>query len=456
MGVSTAVGGTATSSKSSIFPIRVSADSRSFVTAAGAPFLAVGAGDAQALAVQLPSDALQYLQIRQAQGFNTLWVHVIDNDQDSGYAQGKTADGIAPFTGTLDGTTVNGGPNYDLTTPNEAYFRRLDYILSMCRDMGFWVHLDNLDNDSFMQVYRNNGDTKMTTFGTFLANRYKGLNNIVWMTGNDYQTWNTSPTDNQLGVDMLAAVAAADPSKLQTVELNFNMSGGLDNSAFAPYESMANAYSYYPSYYQVLQEYNSGVKTVPTYFLETYYDGITYGSLTPDTPTNLMLRKALYWTTTCGGLGGCFYGTLGYNFPTGWAATIQGLSSAKHVGLWSRFVTSFGNWPALVPDQSNVFLTAGMGTPSGNGAGNMQTDAYATAALTPDGSLGLAYCPASSTITIALSAMRGTTVARWFDPANGSFSAVSGSPFANSGTHSFATPSNNSAGDPDWVLVLTA
>jgi Putative collagen-binding domain of a collagenase len=50
--------------------------------------------------------------------------------------------------------------------------------------------------------------------------------------------------------------------------------------------------------------------------------------------------------------------------------------------------------------------------------------------------------------------MAGSTTARWFDPTNGTFTSISGSPFANTGSHSFTPPGNNSAGDADWVLVL--
>jgi len=37
--------------------------------------------------------------------------------------------------------------------------------------------------------------------------------------------------------------------------------------------------------------------------------------------------------------------------------------------------------------------------------------------------------------------------ARWFDPTSGTFTAISGSPFANTGSHNFTTPGNNSNGD---------
>jgi hypothetical protein len=51
---------------------------------------------------------------------------------------------------------------------------------------------------------------------------------------------------------------------------------------------------------------------------------------------------------------------------------------------------------------------------------------------------------------------RGSTTARWFDPWSDSFTTVSGSPFARTGTQTFTLNSNNSQGDPDWVLVLEA
>ena len=52
--------------------------------------------------------------------------------------------------------------------------------------------------------------------------------------------------------------------------------------------------------------------------------------------------------------------------------------------------------------------------------------------------------------------MGGAVTAQWYDPTNGKYTAISGSPFANTGTQKFATPGTNSGGDTDWVLVLTA
>lgn len=52
--------------------------------------------------------------------------------------------------------------------------------------------------------------------------------------------------------------------------------------------------------------------------------------------------------------------------------------------------------------------------------------------------------------------MRGSTTARWFDPTNGTYTAIAGSPFANTGTRAYTPTGNNSAGEADWVLRLDA
>jgi hypothetical protein len=72
-----------------------------------------------------------------------------------------------------------------------------------------------------------------------------------------------------------------------------------------------------------------------------------------------------------------------------------------------------------------------------------------------DGSLVIAYLPVNQTLTIDMTKLSGSTTARWYDPTKGSYTAISGSPFPNTGTRKFTPPSNNGSGDGDWVLVLT-
>jgi hypothetical protein len=57
------------------------------------------------------TDAAKFMANRRAAGINALWVNLLCVEYTACRADGKTADGIAPFT----------TPG-DLSTPNEAYF----------------------------------------------------------------------------------------------------------------------------------------------------------------------------------------------------------------------------------------------------------------------------------------------------------------------------------------------
>jgi hypothetical protein len=79
-----------------------------------------------------------------------------------------------------------------------------------------------------------------------------------------------------------------------------------------------------------------------------------------------------------------------------------------------------------------------------------------TAAATPDGRLAIAYLPTSRTISADMQRLTGRVRAQWYDPTNGTYSNVTGSPFKDSGVRKFTPPGNNADGDSDWVLLLTA
>jgi hypothetical protein len=66
----------------------------------------------------------------------------------------------------------------------------------------------------------------------------------------------------------------------------------------------------------------------------------------------------------------------------------------------------------------------------------------------------IAYMPSMRTISVDMSKLSGTAAARWYDPTNGEYIAVDGSPFANTGIRQFTPPGKNHDGDGDWVLLL--
>src|ERR1700726_4718148 len=79
-------------------------------------------------------------------------------------------------------------------------------------------------------------------------------------------------------------------------------------------------------------------------------------------------------------------------------------------------------WYNLVPDTMHTFVTSGYGTqypypgnPAGSSKGTLGVDTFVAAAITPDGTLGIAYLPAATTVTVDLSRFSGPVTAQWID-----------------------------------------
>jgi hypothetical protein len=104
-------------------------------------------------------------------------------------------------------------------------------------------------------------------------------------------------------------------------------------------------------------------------------------------------------------------------------------------------------WWKCAPDASHKLVTAGFGT--------WKKADYATAALAEDGRCAVVYLPTSRKCTVDLKKLKGPVIPRWFDPTTGESKAIAGSPYPNAGSHEFAPPGNNGAGEADWVLLLT-
>jgi hypothetical protein len=139
-----------------------------------------------------------------------------------------------------------------------------------------------------------------------------------------------------------------------------------------------------------------------------------------------------------------------YSYPYGWQMGLDAAGSQDAAKVSPLFLGR--RWHELVPDQAHALVTAGYGT---FGA----TD-YVTAARTASGALAMAYLPSTGTgsrsVTVNMAELAGPTTARWYNPTTGTYAAVSGSPFPNTGSRVFASPGNNGAGANDWVLVLEA
>jgi len=100
-------------------------------------------------------------------------------------------------------------------------------------------------------------------------------------------------------------------------------------------------------------------------------------------------------------------------------------------------------WNWAKPYSFNFRASSRFKTPQATANGPADGNDYARAARTPDGRLAIIYAPMIRPLSIDPP-----------DQANGAYSAIGGSPFANTASRSFKPPGNNHDGNGNWVLVL--
>ena len=420
------------------FPLRVAPSKRYLVDQANRPFLLVG-DSPQALIGDLSThDAAVYIANRRSYGIDALWVNLLCAKYTGCRSDAKTHDGIPPFT-----------KSGDLSTPNPAYFARAESMVRLAAKADMVVFLDPIETGSWLATLRSNGLAKAYAYGQFLGRRFRSSPNIVWMHGNDFQTWK-SDGDDELVLAVARGIRSVDKVHLQTVELNYLESGSLDDARWRPLIGIDCAYTYMPTYARVLEEYDRS-SHIPVVMIEAGYEAEqNTSSISRGDPP--ILRRQEYWSMLSGAFGQ-FYGNHStWQFIDGWQNQLNTTGSAD----LRRLVQLFADrpWYKLVPDRSHAFVVAGYGTFTDQG--NVGSNDYVTAAVTSDGTLGMAYLPTRATITVDLSRLRRSVTGSWFDPTSGTFTPIPQAALDQGGRVQLTPPGANHAGDDDWVVVLSA
>jgi len=146
-----------------------------------------------------------------ARGYNAIEFHVVSHEP----ARKPPAvlwHRDAPFLKRLDGGTWSGALNYgninteapDFTTPNPNYWSHVDGLLAYADPKASWLScfrpmwVTTAATRATLQELVANGSTKMQSYGTWIATRYKNQKNLVWMMGGDM---GTAPHAFQCGAD---------------------------------------------------------------------------------------------------------------------------------------------------------------------------------------------------------------------------------------------------------------
>jgi hypothetical protein len=414
------------------FPLHVESGKRYLVDAAGKPFFISG-DSAWSLIAQLTREqADQYLEDRRAKGFTAVLVSLLESTYSANPPKNVYGDG--PFT------TAG-----DYSTPNERYFAHADYVINSAAAKGMVVLLTpsylGCCGDGWLQTMQANGTTKLTSYGQYLGNRYRGFGNIVWVNGGDQAP--SASSDKALINAIANGIRSTDSAKLQTYHTGRFSSPLQYLGTSAPWLTLNNIYTDATTIVaQAFGEYARS--SMPFFLIESDYEqGVN--------PPGQLVRLQAYQAMLSGATGHVSGNSPVWNFnasswanpPGTWQQALNNPGARSMAPLASLF--ALRAWWALQPDTGNTFLTNGVGS----GADR------AVAARASDGSFAIAYMPNGRTINITLGQLAGPRVnARWYDPANGSYSTITGSPFFASGSQAFLPPNANSGGDGDWALVL--
>ena len=500
---------TITASSSPAWPLKASG--RTLVDQSGNYVMLVFDSPWTLMCSMTPTQMASFFADRAAKGFNAILMHVIPSgpDGDGCLNTDQTQDGILPFTACISCTYPSGATenNYNYADPNSAYFTEVDNAINLAATYGLTVILGSFStagtNSAGTSItsgplialrLSGNSNAAATSFGQYLGNRYKNFSNIVWFTGEDFQSWPSGTTysgytDNQLVSAIATGIAAKDSNHLMMEELNYLISYGSQDSAFSASQTVNAVYSYsgYDTQYLAY-----AASSQPNIWIEGYYEfnqvynylapfpisGVNNGACTgagnnvpPGTGSplyDLEARLGLWWAVTTGSLGGVSYGscTTGNSMIPAAFLTYIDTPGAAQIKPFVQFWANL-QWWLMAPDTTHQVVTAGYGTyeagSSGCNAGgtgsagacNLFSDNYVTCLLNSADTAAVCYNPAGNLLTINLGLFSGSTVAAsWYDPTNGTSKSISGSPFVNSGTTTLSSPGSNSRGEPDWVLLL--
>ena len=385
--------GFASATGSYVLPLKVSADHRYLVDQNNAPFMIVGDAP-QALVGNLsPADANVFMADRAKYGINALWVNLLCDSYTACNSDGTTFDGIAPFT----------TPG-DLSTPNPKYFARAARMVEIAAAHGMVLLLDPAETGGWLGVLDTNGVSKARAYGQYLGRRFGGYKNIIWLSGNDFQSY-ANPTDDAVVSAVAEGIHDTDPSALQTVELNYLVSASMDDPNWRPIVGLDAVYTYRPTYAKELQEYRR-LRVKPTFLVEANYEFEMNGGTDGGSTQNL--RRQEYWSALSGTTGQLYASHYSWTLNGDWKSNLDTTGILQF--SYMRRLFQPRAWYDLVPDYKHQVLTAGFGAYSDSDS--ITTDTYATAAATPDGKLALAYLPSIRTVTIDMSRLSGPVTAR--------------------------------------------
>ena len=445
--------GTVAGSVASVQSLRVSANHRYLVRKDGTPFFYL-ADTAWELFHRLSKgDIDYYLRNRADKGFTVIQATLLA--EDNGLSV-KNAEGELPLL------------NFDPATPNDKYFRLVDYTVDKAAADGLYTALlptwGSWVDGKPHRIWEGRkvfNARNAYLYGLFLGKRYATKPNIIWVLGGD-----RSPVGHmEIWNAMAKGLREGDGGRHL---ITYHPGGGTSSSQFLSKASWLDFNMLQVGHYRfngddaeaVQHDYNSQ-PTRPVVDGETTYEDMPVDTL-PQNPRFKAydVRKAAYWAVFAGAMGH----TYGHNsvwqmhrkgdVPIDgarieWMKALDAEGSSEMVHL--RDLMESRPYLTRIPDQSLILPNV---QTIGRDSDHVQ--------ITRDGVVGqndatyiFAYFPVLKYFGINTSIIPSSTLrAWWYNPRNGESRLIGA--LKNDGDFSPKTDQlpQASEGGPDWILVI--
>ncbi|MFN3650668.1 MAG: DUF4038 domain-containing protein [Armatimonadota bacterium] len=411
---------------------QVSQNGRYLVKPDGSPFIWQGDTGWKAFYRLTREDADLYLRDRAAKGFTVIQAVV------------------TPIHQTLDVTNVYGEPcmlNRNPYSPNEAFFRHVDYIVQRAEELGLYVAmLPTWGN--YIRYGPFNSEDAAYFWGRFLGARYRNRP-VIWVTGGDDYPEGLQQYSRAMAKGL---IDGGGSEHLITYHPGPNTSGGqwFQAEPWFGFNMMQTGHYFDSQWSYVVTERAYALQPVkPVVDGEPGYENIPAfdgrGRLDA-----YEVRKFNYWALFAGACGV----TYGQNdvwqfydpalYPAEFGANTHwkvGLDfPGSHEMRHSRALLESRPFLTRIPDQGLLASDPGTGTD------------HTRATRASDGAYAFVYSASGKPFSVRTDRLSGSTLqAYWFDPRTGHAIDLGRTP--NTRAVVTFTPPSSGRGH-DWILVL--
>lgn len=394
------------------FPLKIHPNGKHVTDNNGKPFLMVADVAWQLLRKLSYNDAVQYMDIRKSQSFNTLIVQLLPNLPTQ-----KNFSKAAPFLN-----------NNDLNQPNKAYFDYLEKIVVAAKERDLVVGIV-VSRKSWNVIFDSHKEDDWKKYGSYVGKKFAKYPNVIWIVSEEeYQSAAQyksiaeglrSETDEQL----IASLSTCSPTKsIDSSPNRSDLKFVIPDStvSYSEYATLAN------------WQKNSGELSQQPFLIAN--------SEFPKeiTDQSVLIRHQAYQSIMSSAAGFCHMSTI-KNFNPTWKVNIT-RDGAEYIHNFVKILKGIP-WEYMYPEDSTQLLSD-----------SLDQKEIGIFSLSNQRMVML-YLPTARPIRMDLNQLRGSEFRIvWYSPRTGRRWTGSDYPLS---TEALITPPDPQT-DWDWILLVGA